>query len=634
MNAIMDLETLLRVPHVDPDHGFDPAPDGAQVAYAWNRSGQWEVYVAGLAGIEPPRQITAGPGARLAPHWSPAGDRLAYVRDLDGGELFDIWVYDYAQEAHVNLTPDTPDAIQPNFCWSPDGRWIAFASDRGGHFDTYVMPGRGGPARPVLALPNPDWDVRWSPDGRWLTVVTETTGQDSGVFIVSVEGGIPARPLANRGAAIPAREPCWSPDSERIAFSSSLHGYADIGIYEVGSGRIVWVTDGPGDKEEPAWSPDGARLAYVWRHGPVNELAVRGLVDSAFATYRVGPGIHGRPRFTFDGQSLLCTFASPGHPADLWRLDLEDGAFTQLTHSLPASLRQATFVLPEQIHYPGMDGAPVPALLYRPDRSAELPPAVVYIHGGPNWLSQVSWDPVVQHMVSRGWVVLAPNYRGSTGYGRAWQLASRFDLGGVDTDDVAAGAAYLAQAGLADPGRIALTGRSWGGYLTMTNLTRYPERWAAGCAVVPFLNWFTGHANSRKDLKHWDLENFGDPERDRDLYYERSPFFFLDRVAAPVQLICGAHDPRCPASESLQARDALAALGKSCDLALYADEGHVFLKTDNVVDAEKRRIAFLAAALEGHAGDRSQGSGDRGQGSGVRGQESGVRRQETGVRRQ
>ncbi len=96
----------------------------------------------------------------------------------------------------------------------------------------------------------------------------------------------------------------------------------------------------------------------------------------------------------------------------------------------------------------------------------------------------------------------------------------------------------------------------------MTSLTQYPDRWAAGSAVVPFLNWFTGHANSREDLQHWDLENFGDPEKDHDLYYERSPFFFLDRVVAPVQMICGAHDVRCPASESTEAHDVLVGQGE------------------------------------------------------------------------
>jgi dipeptidyl aminopeptidase/acylaminoacyl peptidase len=306
--------------------------------------------------------------------------------------------------------------------------------------------------------------------------------------------------------------------------------------------------------------------------------------------------VHSRPTFTPDGNSLLFAFDNPRRPPDLWRLRLPDGELQQITHSLPEDLRLEQFGMPEQVRYPSLDGQQVPALLFRPESVPA--PAVIDIHGGPNWLSMMTWNPAWQHMLSRGWVVLAPNYRGSTGYGREWQLANRFDLGGKETQDVAAGYDFLAAQGLADPRRVAVTGRSHGGYLTMTCLTQYPERFAAGSAVVPFLNWFTGHANSREDLQHWDLENFGDPVKDHDRYYERSPFFFLERVSAPVQLICGAHDPRCPASESIEAQKILAGQGKACDLVLYPDEGHSFLKTENVVDARRRCIEFLAKAIE------------------------------------
>ena len=609
--GILDLETLLRVPYVDPDCGFSLSPDGHQVAFAYNQTGQWEIHVMALDGSAPPRQVTAGPGAKLAPRWSPDGQRLAYVQDLDGGEVFDLYVYDMDTGQQTNLTPDTPDSLQPSYAWSPDGLQIAVISDRSGCFNTYIMPSSGGPLRPVLSLSHPDWEVRWSPDGRWLAVVVEASGQDYATYIIPAAGG-EAQPIGRQGQWIPAKDVFWSPDSRLVAFASNAGGVHDIGVYDVADGGLAWVSRGDGDKELPTWSPDGRRLAYVVSDGPVTRLAVlevgRNLVlgkNQVFEAteYQVEAGVHYRPRYTPDGEHLVVVFDSPLRPDDLWLLSLAEGTFRPLTQSLPEELQIARFVTPEAIRYPSLDGTEVPALLYLP-RLAErpssgLPPAILYVHGGPNWLTQVTWDPLVQHMVSRGWVVLAPNYRGSTGYGRDWQLANRFDLGGGDTQDVVAGADYLVGEGLADPAAIAVTGRSYGGYLTMTSLTQYPGRWAAGSAVVPFLNWFTGHANSREDLQHWDLENLGDPEKDHDLYYERSPFFFLDRVAAPVQLICGAHDPRCPASESVQARDALVGQGKACDLVLYPDEGHSFLKTENVVDAKKRRVAFLAEALEG-----------------------------------
>ena len=598
-NNILDLATLLRVPYVEPDLGFDISPDGAQVAFSWNPTGQWEIYLVPSDGSILPRKITTEPGGKFNPRWSPDGRQLAYVLDLDGGELYDIYIYDPVTEQHANLTPDTPDALQPNFHWSPNSSQIAFISDRSGCFNTYVMSATGGSAHLVLDLPHPDWDVKWSPDGRWLAVVAEAVGQDYWTVIVPVEGG-EWHIISDVHGPINAKDARWSPDNTRIAFSSDVHGIFNIGIYELESRQITWMTQGKddGDKEQPTWSPDGKRLAYTISDGPVMRLAVQEIQGDSCSTYQMEPGVYYRPQFTPDGTQLAFVFDNPRYPDDIRLLSLDGGSFRQLTYSLPSNLQDCAFVMPTEVRYPSLDDVSVPALLYRPPQIKELPPAVVYIHGGPTWLTQVTWDPLVQHMVSRGWVVLAPNYRGSTGYGKDWQLANRFDMGGGDTRDVVAGADYLVRAELADPSRIAITGTSWGGYLTMTSLTQYPDRWAAGSAVVPFLNWFTGHANSREDLQHWDLENFGDPEKDYDLYYERSPFFFLDRITAPVQMICGAHDVRCPASESIQARDELFAQGKACDLILYPDEGHGFLKTENVVDAKKRRVTFLAGLLE------------------------------------
>jgi dipeptidyl aminopeptidase/acylaminoacyl peptidase len=391
----------------------------------------------------------------------------------------------------------------------------------------------------------------------------------------------------------------WSPDGSQIALSSDARGVFDIGIYTLETGAITWLTAGSGDRTHPAWSPDGKRLVTVHSQEASTCLDVYDLGSPTPFTCQVEPGLHYFPRFTPSGEGLLCVFDNPGCPDDLWEISLRDGSRRRLTDSLPQELREAPFVMPDLIRYPGLDGVPVPALLYRPQPGDNPPPGVVLVHGGPNWRYDVMWYPLVQHMVSRGWVVIQPNYRGSTGYGREWQYASRYDQGGVDTRDVVAGAIYLAQNGLADPARIAVTGASHGGYLTMMALTRYPELWVAGSAVVPFLNWFTSHANSRDDLQHWDRENFGDPVKDHDLWYERSPFFFLDRVKAPVQLICGGNDPRCPPGESIAAREALEALGKPVDFSLYPDEGHGFLKTENVVDAALRRVAFLSKALDG-----------------------------------
>jgi len=624
---MIDFERLLRVPFIDVEGGFDVSPDGIRLAFAWNGTGQWEVYELDLIAPDSPRLVTDGPGGKFAPKYSPDGSCLAYVVDFDGGENFHIFIRPCHSEPSEesparDLTPDIDFAIQPNFCWSPDSTQIAFLADKTGCFGAYVIPSNGGQMWLLLENGFPAWDVTWSPNGSYLAVMFEATGQDYHVSIIPVDGNEPFY-VAKENGPINAWNPAWSPDSTKLAFHSDIpNGFHQIGIFDLSTQKISWLTGGESNCRTPSWSKGGAQLSYISAQGGTDKVVIHSLTGE-MRSYQVETGVHYHPKLMSDGKGVATIFNNPRHPPDLWMLAPESGEFHQLTHSLRSSdfatlaphasagehsVRVNRYltaeavttesILPEEIIYPGMDGTPIPALLFKPDHAYENTPAVVVIHGGPNWHFQVEWHPLMIHLASCGWTVLAPNYRGSTGYGIDWQMSNRFKLGSIDTDDVAAGVHFLLENNLADPKHIAVTGRSHGGYLTMSCLTRFPNLWCAGSAVVPFLNWFTAHENSREDLQHWDLQNFGNPKDNYELWYQASPFFFLDQVQSPVQLICGENDPRCPASESTQARDRLLELGKEVDFHLYLGEGHTLLKTENVVDAEVRRVNFLAKALE------------------------------------
>jgi dipeptidyl aminopeptidase/acylaminoacyl peptidase len=598
MAGFITLENLISLPIVDSNLGFELSPDGNFVAYSSNSTGQWEIYILELEPVGDGRQITFDHGSNFSPRWFPDGHKLAYVKDLNGAEDYDIWEYDFVTQKHRNMTPDTPEALSSFYAWSPDGHWIAYCSNLAGGFDTYIMPADGGDARLVLNTPNQDWEIAWSPDSRFLAVTSEAEGSDFWTYIVPLDGG-KAKSIELDGSPICSKDATWAPDGTKVAFSSDYHGSFNIAIYDIRSDQITWLDLGEGEIESPDWSTDGSMLTAVVSHGAKTHLIIYKFDEKSVKTFQHSPGVVFSPVFTKTGDEILFVFNSPRYPDNLWMLSIAEGFYKQLTSSITEDAHRRLLSIPEEITYPGLDGIPVPALLYRPQtQKDELPPGVLTIHGGPNWLTQITWDPFIQDMVNRGWVVLAPNYRGSTGYGRKWQLASRFDLGGVDTEDVVAGANYLNKQGIAAPDRIAVTGRSWGGYLTMTCLTQYPEIWAVGSASVPFLNWFTSHENSRVDLQHWDRENFGNPDDNYDLWYERSPYFFMDKIKAPVQLICGAHDVRCPASEAQQAYQELIKLGLECEYLVFEDEGHAFLKLDNQIKAKQSRIDFLAAHLE------------------------------------
>ena len=593
---MLNLESLLRVPDIEVGNGYSLSPDGRHVAFAWNKSGEWQIYELDLV-VGQIVNLSNNAGGKLSPRYSPDGKFLAYALDINGSEDFHIILLDRATGETRDLTPNINFTIQSFYAWSPDSTQIAYLADKTGNFDLYVINIDGSGDHLLFSPGGPAHFVRWSREGRHIAVTAEQEWQTDGTFIVPLDGSPPRR--IGGDAALDAIQPAWSPDSTKIAFSSNSSGWTQVGVYHLADGHIEWLTNDEGDKNNVMWSEDGKSLAWVRNHG---ETAWVEICSENGTTRRVQTeaGFAFWPTFTLDGQSILFIHENPRQPPDLWLAALDDGHLTQLTDSLPAELKSAEFVAPEAVTYPSLDGTPIPAMLYTPKDSVphDSRPAVVIIHGGPAWHMGFYWLPFIAHLASRGWTVIAPNYRGSTGYGRAWTVSNRYEMGHLDNDDCAAAALYLAREGLADPKKIAVTGRSHGGYLTMTCLTRQPELWAVGSAVVPFLNWFTGHENSREDLQYWDIQNMGDPVERHDLWYERSPFFFLDNVRAPVQFICGENDPRCPPSESIEAHEKLKSLGIQSEILLYKGEGHGFMKIENVVDSDCKCVEFLAKTLE------------------------------------
>lgn len=404
------------------------------------------------------KKLEAGlQGAKFAPQFSPDGKYLAYALDLDGSESYQIVVYDFENNSSTNLTPQIAYAHQPNITWSPDGKMLAVLSDKHGQFALHLLPVDGTPGRMIKNVFHPCWDAKWSPDGQWIAIEAKSTASNRSIYVMPVNRPhktgkgkptkIPTTQLKINGQLLNAEHPAWSPDSKFLAFSGENGEWHDIGLFNVETQEITWVNKSAGDDTQPAWSQGGELIGWVHAEGAVTSFQFRdgsGVIHEK----RLGAGVHYQPHFAAD--SIVILYEDTSHPCDLWKINFEDDSIQQLTNSLPDGLRDAEFVQPEEVWYASKDGTQVPTLLYRAKDSTR---AVIDIHGGPNWHYQFLWQPMISHMVSRGWTVLTPNYRGSTGYGKKWQNASRYDMGGVDTDDCAAGVNYLLGNNLADKKR-------------------------------------------------------------------------------------------------------------------------------------------------------------------------------------
>ncbi|MCC6259403.1 MAG: S9 family peptidase [Anaerolineales bacterium] len=578
-----NLEQLLRIPSVDSSLRFSISPDEKEIVFSWNKSGKWELWRLEIGELEAKELGGEISGSKFSPKHSPAGKRLAYAIDFDGSESFHIILHNLQNNSLIDLTPSSGYAQQPNFDFSPDEKTLAILSDENGSFALYLLDIETQEKKLLLDIHRPIWDVAWSPDGKYIAVEAEAKASAREIYIIEAENGA-AKVLSENNESLNAQQPAWSADSKSLAFSCENGEWFNIGLYAVETEKIAWVTDSSGDDTQPTFARSGEFIG--WIHSAGSQTSFQFKRGAEFHQVKVGNGVHSFPRIV--NNKVILIYEDVNHPPDLWKINLENGMALQATKSLEEDLN---FDAPQEISYSSIDGAQVPALLFRGQSAC----AVIDIHGGPNWHVQNLWNPFVSEALAKGWSVLQPNYRGSTGYGKKWQNASRYDMGGVDTDDCAAGVKYLIENKIAN--QFVATGRSHGGFLTMCCLTNYPALFAGGSAIVPFLNWIKSHYESREDLQHWNIENMGDPEMNKELWIKRSPYFFLDKVNAPVQMICGGNDPRCPASDSIDARDKLIELGKEVELLLYQDEGHSFLKMENIIDSELRRIEFLEKAL-------------------------------------
>jgi len=604
------LRSIFSVPAVD---SLDISANG-RLAFISNMSECLQLYLLGDsgAGAESLTQLTSDNEAKTFPVFSDDCKRLAYFSDHQGDENFDLFALELdepggnpGRRRTTNLTPSTGYSISPHTSFSPGWKHAAIVANREGDFATYVLDVTGGGISRVTHHQFSDDTADFSPDGKKLAVTSLVSGQESAVFIVDPESGV-VSPVTDpeTGRRMDASSPCWSADGRMLSFLSSDSGYGHVGILSTEGGGINWITSGQIEHWSPVMSRDSRWIAYAVNDGVNTCLEIQELD-------RLGnPVMERRPefaagfvhsiKFSPDSKHVYFLFSGSKVSSDVFRYSIEEDSFEQMTHSIPGDIEVSRFIDGTKVNYRSMaDGLSITALLFIPEgrKKDERFPAVLEIHGGPAWQASNYWAPLRQMLLSRGIAVIAPNYRGSTGSGRKFMEANRFVMGNLDLADCVSATDYLVREGLADPKRIAVMGESFGGYLTMCALTKHEDRWICGSARVPFLNWFTEMENEREDLRFWDLQNMGNPQKDTERLREASPVFFLDRIMAPVQIIAGANDPRCPLEESIQAKEKLESLGMQVDFKYYEDEGHTFSKLCNIVDSSMRTLAFLEKHL-------------------------------------
>ena len=587
------------------------SPDGKTIAFIANISGRNNLWLVAAEGGWP-TQLTISDQRQTQPAWSPSGKWIAYISDHNGDEMWDIFLVSPKTGQVTNLT-HTREIAEDNPAWSPDGRYLAYTVRPKASsvveidvYDTVLRETRHlTTATPADQLN--DHPI-WSRDGNWIAYTQEQAkGTDSNIFVAAVETGKSTLVTPHGGEQIYSVNDFSRDGKKLLITSNAANGYDNVGVLEIASKKISWLTQDKWRISGGNYSPDGKRLTWSANVDGNTDIYLHDLVSGKTSSLPLPKGVNAlggdRSAFSADGSRLLCYHNGPNAPNDVWVYLLPAGNTArgkphQITNSLVAGVHADDMVEPFLVHYPSKDGKwTISAWVYvtynmvRNGTNA----AIVYVHGGPSSQTTNSFNRFIQHLVNQGYMVIAPNYRGSTGYSKEFKQANLFDMGGGDLQDVIGAADFVKQTGYVDAKKIVLMGASYGGYMTMMGVTKAPEVWAAGVPIVPFVNWFTEIEHEDPVLRQTDLATMGDIEKNKDLYHDRSPIFFVDQIKAPLLLFAGGNDPRCPQEEAQQVVDAVKKRNGVVDLKVYENEGHGFARVENQIDAYKRVSDFLKA---------------------------------------
>ena len=584
------------------------SPDGKTVAFICNLSGRNNLWLVPSEGGWP-TQLTVSDQRQASPAWSPDGKWIAYTSDYDGDEQWDIFLVSPKTGEVKNIT-NTREISEQSPTWSPDGRYLAYMV-KPKTSSVYEIDVYDAVLREVKHLTTAtaadlmNSTPIWSKDGKSIFYTqSQAKGTDSNVFVADVETAKSTLLTPHKGEQLYSASDV-SPDGKHLLITSNAgNGYDNVGLLDVATKKIRWVTEDKWEISGVSFSPDGKSLLYTANVDGNVDLYSYDIAAAKARALALPKGLNfpagSDTPFTRDGARLLYSHSGAAAPGDLWVYDVSAGKSHQLTNSLVGGVRAQDMVEPYLVHYPSKDGKwTISAFVYVPynlPHQAEHP-AIVYVHGGPTAQTMNGFNRFVQYMVNQGYLVIAPNYRGSTGYGKEFMQANLFDMGGGDLQDVLAAADWIKQTGYVDPKKVILMGGSYGGYLTMMGVTKAPEIWAAGVPIVPFVNWFTEIQNEDPVLQQSDLATMGDPVKNKALYEDRSPINFVDRIKAPLYLLAGGNDPRCPKSEAQQVVDAVKKRGGVAEYKVYEDEGHGFARVENQIDAYKRVADFLKAKV-------------------------------------
>ena len=583
-----------------------PSPDGALLAWISDRDGRPRAWVAPLSPpgkpiIEPERPLPVA-GDVQALSWSPEGHWLACQTAPSGGERTRVHVVSPDGSQEIELAPGA--AAVTLGVWSPSGRQVGITIFGEGSGDgqaclydlrdgTSTMLA-SGPAARVCAV---------SGDGRRAVVRLGRRGARR-LELVDLRSGrrtelLPGgADVADARFGVTGRQLYVHTDAGRerpALLAVTLSGSSGVST-------VYPIAERPDDNLDlVSLDPAGVRAALAWNVDGRSEVELLDLRSGMLEPVVPVPGdVVTGAAFTLDGTALLVANEGPTVSPRISRIGLDvHSTATPLLRPAKQFGAVTALVEPTLHEFRGEDGLRLSGWLFRPSGALGPLPTLIWLHGGPEAQERPTFQPLFQALVAEGIAVFAPNVRGSGGYGRTFSMADDGERRFAAITDVRAAVDFLVSAGLAAPESVGVSGRSYGGYLTLAALAWFPDLFAVGVDVCGISDFATFYARAEPWIATAATTKYGDPDADASLLQELSPLHRVDRIAAPLLVVHGAHDTNVPLGEAQQVVDALRERGTSPGFLIFDDEGHEVHGTENRVVFVREVVGWVTAHLLG-----------------------------------
>lgn len=536
-----------------------------------------------------------------------SGDTIVFSKDAGGGEFFQYYRYSLTEGSTTLLTDGKSRNTGMN--WSQGGKLMAFSSTRrnGKDTDLYLMdPSNPSSTRMLMQVEGGGWSVTdWSPDDLRVIVGEYVSVNESYLYLVDVPTGEKRLLTPKTGVKISYGNSMFSPDSKSVYFTSDKGSeFQHLTRMDLATaGETTLTPNVKWDVDEFDISPDGKWIAYVANEDAIGVLHVLDArTGKELPAPKLPAGIPFNLRFHENSRDLGLNLNSWTSPADVYSVDITTGKLERWTESETGGLNTARNVAPEFIRLRSFDNLPVSGFIFRPDGS-RFPgkrPVIINIHGGPEGQSRPGYMGATNYFINElGIAVLFPNVRGSSGFGKTFLTLDNAMKREDSVRDIAAFLDWAKSDPRLDADRIAITGGSYGGYMTLASMTHFSDRVRAAVDVVGISNFISFLQNTqdyRKDLRRAE---YGD-ERDPAMraYFEKiAPLNNVTRITKPMFIVQGLNDPRVPHTEARQMVDALKRNKVPVWFLMARDEGHGFAKKKNQIYQAAAMILFYQQHL-------------------------------------